>query len=58
MCLLIPQLEAIEEAISMATKDLLEGAKNLRALALEKICAQYIVKQEVKVKTEASIEAE
>lgn len=50
------QLEMIEEAIKTATKYLPEGAKNLRALALEKICAQYIVKQEVKTKTEAPVE--
>ena len=51
------QLEAIEEAIKTATRDLPEGAKNLRALALEKICAEYIVSKEVKTKTEASVEA-
>ena len=50
------QLEAIEEAIKTATKNLPEGAKNLRALALEKICAEYIGREEVKAKTEASAE--
>ena len=50
------QLEAIEEAIKTATKDLPEGAKNLRALALEKICAKYIGREEVKAKEEASVE--
>ena len=50
------QLEAIEEAIKTATKNLPEGAKNLRALALEKICAKYIGREEVKAKTEASVE--
>jgi ParB/RepB/Spo0J family partition protein len=50
------QLETIENAIKTAIKDLPEGTKNLRALALEKICAQYIVKQEVKTKTEAPFE--
>ena len=50
------QLEAIEEAIKTATKDLPEGAKNLRALALEKICAKYIGREEVKTKAEASVE--
>ena len=51
------QLDIIEEAIKTATKDLPEGAKNLRALALEKICAEYIVSKEVRAKTEAHIEA-
>ena len=48
------QLETVEEAIGVATKDLPEGAKNLRAVALEKICAEYIANQGVKAKTEAS----
>jgi len=51
------QLEAIEEAIGIASKEFPEGAKNLRALALERICAEYIAKQEVKAKTEASVVA-
>ena len=50
------QLEVIEDAIKTATKDLPEGAKNLRALALEKICAEYIGREEVKTKVEASSE--
>ena len=51
------QLDTIEDAIKTATRDLPEGAKNLRALALEKICAEYIASKEVKTKTEASVEA-
>ena len=51
------QLETIEEAIKIAIRDLPEGAKNLRALALEKICAEYIASKEVKAKTEVSVEA-
>ena len=48
-------LETIEDAIKMTTKYLPEGAKNLKALALEKICAEYITQQEIKAKIEASI---
>jgi ParB-like partition proteins len=51
------QLDVIEEAIKMAIRDLPEGAKNLRALAIEKICAEYIARQEVKAKTEALVNA-
>lgn len=51
------QLDAIEEAISIASKELPEGTKNLKALALEKVCSEYIAKQKVKIKTKTSIEA-
>jgi len=51
------QLEPIEKAINMAVQDLPEGAKNLRALALEKICAEYTALKGVKTKTEVSVEA-
>ena len=51
------QLETIETALDKAKETLPEGAKNLRALALEKICAEYIVSKEVRAKTEAPIEA-
>lgn len=49
------QLETIEDAIRMAIKYLPKEAKNLRALALERICAEYITQQEIKAKIEASI---
>lgn len=50
------QLEAIEEAISVATRDMPEGAKNIRALALEKICVEYMASKEVKTKAEEPVE--
>lgn len=50
------QLKAVDEAMKTAIKDLPEGAKNLRASALEKICAEYIGREEVKTKTEAPAE--
>ena len=49
------QLEMIEGAIKTATRDLPEGAKKLRALALEKICAEYTALKGVKTKTEVSV---
>ena len=42
------QLEAIEQAIQLALKGLPDEAKNLKALALERICADFIERQEVK----------
>lgn len=42
------QAEVIEEAIRIALESLPKDAKNLRAMALEVICADYIAKQEVK----------
>jgi ParB family chromosome partitioning protein len=51
------QLDAIEEAISIASKEFPEGTKNLRALALEKVCLEYIAQQKVKTKTEVSVVA-
>lgn len=42
------QLEPIEDAIGIALESLPKEAKNLRAMALEVICADYIAKQEVK----------
>jgi len=42
------QLEVIEKAIKIATESLPEGAKNSKALALERICAYFIEQQEVK----------
>ena len=52
------QLELIEKAINMAIQDLSKEAKNLKAMALEYICAQYLEQQGVKTETEASVEAE
>jgi len=52
------QLEVIEKAINIATRELPEGAKNSKALALEKICAYFIEQQEVKKKPESTIDAE
>lgn len=46
------QLEVVEEAISKASQDLPKDTKNLRAMALEKICAQHIEPQGVKDKSE------
>lgn len=42
------QLEIIDEAIRVATKTLPEGAKNLKAMALERICADFIEVQRVR----------
>ena len=52
------QLGVIEEAINIATRELPEGAKNSKALALERICAYFIEQQEVKKKPELTIDAE
>ena len=52
------QLEVIEKAIKIVTESLPEGAKNLKALALEKICVYFIAGQEVKRKSELTIDAE
>lgn len=51
------QLETIEKAIETATKGLPKGAKNIKALALADICAQYLEGKGVKTETEASVEA-
>ena len=50
------QLEAIEQALKIATESLSKEAKNLKALALEKICAQFIAGQEDKSQPEDSAE--
>jgi ParB family chromosome partitioning protein len=42
------QVEVIEQAIRIAGESLPEGTKNLKAVALEKICAEYIASQSVK----------
>lgn len=41
------QLEVIEEAIKIALESLPKEAKNLKAMALESICADYIKRQKV-----------
>ena len=46
------QVEVIEQAIKMAGEYLPEGTKNLKAVALEKICVDFIAGQEVKRKSE------
>lgn len=51
------QAQAIEEAINIARQGLPDGTKNSKALALEKVCAEYIASKKVKTKTEASVEA-
>ena len=48
------QLELIEKAINMVVQDLPKEAKNLKAVALENICAQFIEQQEVKKEAEAA----
>lgn len=50
------QLEVIEQALEIATESLPKEAKNLKALALEKICAQFIAGQEDKIQPEDSAE--
>ena len=50
------QLEVIEQALKIATESLPREAKNLKALALEKICAQFIAGQEVNTQAEDSVE--
>ena len=52
------QAEIIEKAITMATQSLPEGAKNLKAMALEEICADFIVRQKVKTDSGTYIQAE
>ena len=49
------QLELIDKAINMAIQDLPEGMKNRKAIALEKICAQFIEQQGVKEEAVASV---
>lgn len=46
------QAELIEKAISVAIEDLPEGTKNQKAVALERICADFIARQGVKAKPE------
>ena len=42
------QLEVVEEAIKLALEGLPKEAKNLKAIALEHICAEFIAGQGVK----------
>ena len=51
------QLEIAEKAIKIAIEKLPKGAKNLKALALEKICAYFITGQEVKKESELTVDA-
>ncbi|HAJ57569.1 MAG TPA: hypothetical protein DCL35_07360 [Candidatus Omnitrophica bacterium] len=51
------QLEVMEEALKIAIQLLPDGAKNLKALALEKICADYIVGHKVASQDEIIVEA-
>lgn len=50
------QVEVIEQAIKTAGESLPEGTKNLKAVALEKICAEYNALQVVAVKEENGVE--
>ena len=50
------QLETVEGAIQIALEKLPEGAKNLKALALERICADFLERQGVKSETAVSTE--
>ena len=50
------QAEVIEEAIRIALESLPREAKNLKAMALERICADFIAMQEVKNGLEPSIQ--
>lgn len=52
------QAEVIEEAIRIALESLPGEAKNLKAMALEKICMDFIAKQEVKNRLEPIIQPE
>ena len=51
------QLEVVEEAVGMAVKDLPKEAKNQKAMALSKICAQFIEQEGLKKNREAPINA-
>ena len=48
------QAEIIEQAIAKAAEKIAEGAKNLKALALIKICAQYLEQEGVKKEPDAA----
>ena len=48
------QAEIVEKAIGKAVQNLPEGAKNLKAMALEYICAQYLELQGLTKETEAA----
>lgn len=51
------QAEVIEEAVKIATETLPKGTKNLKALALEKICADFIARHKDKIKIGCPVEA-
>jgi len=52
------QAEVVEKAIGKAVQNLPEGAKNLKAMALEYICAQYLEPQGLTKETEVAVEKE
>lgn len=51
------QMDKVENAIKFALEKLPVGAKNLKALALEQICADYLERQGVKVASDAGTES-
>lgn len=51
------QAAIVEQAINNTVNDLPQGAKNLRGLALERICADFIAEQEVKQELEQPLQA-
>ena len=51
------QMDKVENAIKFALENLPVGAKNLKALALEQICADYLERQGVKAASEAGTES-
>jgi len=48
------QADVVEDAIGKAVQNILEGAKNLKAMALEYICAQYLELQGLTKEPEAA----
>jgi ParB family chromosome partitioning protein len=51
------QLGIIEEALKIAIQELPEGTKNSKALALERICVDFLMQQRIKKKNDSSAEA-
>lgn len=52
------QLEIVEKAIKIALEKLPQGAKNLKAMALEYICTEFIDRQGVKCESAQSVNAD
>ncbi len=48
------QLQTVEDAVRIAAEEIAEGTKNQRAVALTKICADYLENKRVTLKTEDS----